>query len=280
MRIQVRDVKLFFDVEGTKLRPAGYRMLEVPTLLLLHGGPGFDHSEFKGGFSRLDDIAQIIYLDHRANGRSDSGAKESWNLVTWADDVRALCDALEIHKPIVMGHSFGGIVAMFYATRYPDHPAKLILSSTSVQPVSERSYSIFEKLGGASARRAAVDFWTNPGEETAKRYNDVCLPLYTQRRLPNGFYSRAVRNPEMRLVFVEQELKALAMIERLQHISCPTLVLAGEEDPITPSADAEDIVAALPPALTQFVRFQNAGHRLFWDQPEAYFETVRRFILM
>jgi pimeloyl-ACP methyl ester carboxylesterase len=55
--------------------------------------------------------------------------------------------------------------------------------------------------------------------------------------------------------------------------------LAGEEDPITPVADAEDIVAALPPALAQFERFQNAGHHLFWDQPEIFFETVRRFIL-
>jgi proline iminopeptidase len=99
------------------------------------------------------------------------------------------------------------------------------------------------------------------------------------RGLPNGFHSRAVRNPEMRLVFVEQELKALAMIERLRLISCPTLVLAGEEDPITPAADAEDIAAALPPALARFERFQNAGHHLFWDQPETFFETVRRFIL-
>ena len=148
MRLQVGDVKLFFDVEGAKLRPVGERMDEVPTLLLLHGGPGFDHSEFKIGFSQLADIAQVVYLDHRGNGRSDSGAREHWSLATWADDVHAFCHALEIEKPIVMGHSFGGIVAMFYATRYPEHPAKLILTSTSVQPVSERSYSMFERLGG------------------------------------------------------------------------------------------------------------------------------------
>ena len=73
MRIQVRDVKLFFDVEGTKLRPVGTRMQAVPTLLLLHGGPGSDHSEFKLGFSQLADIPQVIYLDHRGNGRSDRG---------------------------------------------------------------------------------------------------------------------------------------------------------------------------------------------------------------
>jgi pimeloyl-ACP methyl ester carboxylesterase len=160
MRVQVRDVKLFFDVEGTKMRAAGTRMQEVPTLLLLHGGPGFDHSEFKVGFSQLADIAQVIYLDHRGNGRSDSGATDRWNLATWADDVRAFCDVLEINRPIVLGHSFGGIVALYYATRYPDHPAKLILASTSVQPIGERSYSMFESLGGRAARAArGGDFW-------------------------------------------------------------------------------------------------------------------------
>jgi proline iminopeptidase len=67
-------VKLFFDVEGAKLRPVGERRGEVPTLLLLHGGTGFDHSEFKISFSQLADIAQVVYFDHRGNGRSDSGA--------------------------------------------------------------------------------------------------------------------------------------------------------------------------------------------------------------
>jgi pimeloyl-ACP methyl ester carboxylesterase len=196
MRVQVRDVKLFFDVEGTKMRAAGTRMQEVPTLLLLHGGPGVDHSEFKVGFSQLADIAQVIYLDHRGNGRSDSGATDRWNLATWADDVRAFCDVLEINRPIVLGHSFGGIVALYYATRYPDHPAKLILASTSVQPIGERSYSMFESLSGRAARAAAVEFWTNPKKDTAKKYNHLCLPLYNQRRLPDGFYSRAIRNTE------------------------------------------------------------------------------------
>ncbi len=280
MRIQVGDVKLFFDVEGAKLRPAGEHMRELPTLLLLHGGPGFDHSEFKSGFSQLADVAQIVYLDHRGNGHSDSGLRERWTLETWADDVRAFCEALEIEKPIVMGHSFGGIVAMFYATRYPEHPARLILTSTSAQPVGERSYSMFEKLGGAPARAAAVAFWTNPGKETAKRYSDICLPLYTQRKLPDGFYSRAVRNREMLTVFIEDELKSAAIIDRLRQIECPTLVMAGEKDPITPAADAEEIFAALPPGLGWFECFKNAGHHIFWDQPELFFEAVRRFILV
>ena len=123
MRVKIGDVRLFFDVEGAKLRPDGAKMREVPTVVLLHGGPGFDHSNFKPDFSRLTEIAQVVYLDHRGNGRSDRGDRSKWNLPQWGDDVRSFCEALEIERPIVMGVSFGGMVAMSYATRHPEHPA-------------------------------------------------------------------------------------------------------------------------------------------------------------
>ncbi|MBV8357276.1 MAG: alpha/beta fold hydrolase, partial [Deltaproteobacteria bacterium] len=127
MRIKIGDSWLFFDVNGAKLRPEGPRMKEVPTLLLLHGGPGLDHSIFKPLMSVLTDVAQIVYLDHRAQGRSDRVAPNRWTLQTWADDVRDFCEALEITRPVVMGESFGGFVAMAYAERHPSHPGKLIL---------------------------------------------------------------------------------------------------------------------------------------------------------
>jgi pimeloyl-ACP methyl ester carboxylesterase len=103
MRINVGDVRLFFDVEGAKLRPEESVMREVPTLLLLLGGPGFDHSGFKPDFSQVTDLAQLVYLDHRGGGRSDRGVVERWNLDQWADDIRAFCDVLEIERPIVIG---------------------------------------------------------------------------------------------------------------------------------------------------------------------------------
>ena len=103
MRVQVNGIRLFFEVEGTKLRLTENSFVEVPTLLLLHGGPGADHSGYRPAFSTLSDIAQIVYLDHRGNGRSDHGPKDLWNISQWADDVKAFCDALEIKQPIVYG---------------------------------------------------------------------------------------------------------------------------------------------------------------------------------
>src|SRR4029450_5704678 len=130
MHVFVNGVRLFFDVEGASLVPDGPAMREKPTLVLLHGGPGFDHSIYKPAFSALSDIAQVVFLDHRGNGRSEPGRRESWTLAQWADDVHAFCETLGIARPIVYGASFGGTVALAYATRHPAHPAKLILVST------------------------------------------------------------------------------------------------------------------------------------------------------
>ena len=116
-----------------------------------HGGPGADHSIYKPTYSALTDVAQLVFLDHRGNGRSDPDKSANWNLAQWGDDVRGFCDALGIQKPVVLGVSFGGMVAMSYATRHPDHPAKLILVSTEAKGTSyrERRVELFRELGGA-----------------------------------------------------------------------------------------------------------------------------------
>lgn len=73
MRVLVNGVRLYFDVEGAALVPDGPAMRQKPTVLLLHGGPGFDHTSYKPAYSALTDIAQLVYLDHRGNGRSEDG---------------------------------------------------------------------------------------------------------------------------------------------------------------------------------------------------------------
>ncbi|WP_209437030.1 alpha/beta fold hydrolase [Methylobacterium variabile] len=80
MFVTVNGVRLFVDVENAGLVPEGGVMREKPTLLLLHGGPGFDHGGFKPLFSRLSDVAQVVYYDHRGNGRSEDGDRSAWTL--------------------------------------------------------------------------------------------------------------------------------------------------------------------------------------------------------
>src|SRR5262249_48307460 len=163
MFVEVNGARLFFDVEGAGLVPDGPSMRAKPTLVLLHGGPGFDHSGYKPAFSALADLVQIIYLDHRGNGRSGGEDADTWNLAQWGDDVRTFCDVLGVERPIVYGASFGGMVALAYATRHPGHPGKLILVSTEAAGHShlKRRVALFERLGGsevgALARRRFLE---------------------------------------------------------------------------------------------------------------------------
>ena len=278
VRIRVSDVKLFFDVEGSKLRPEGPVMREVPMLLLLHGGPGFDHSGFKPAFSVMAALTQVVYLDLRGNGRSDSGPIEKWSLEQWTDDVRWFCDALSLEAPIVLGHSLGGVVAMLYAVRYPDCLAKLVLSSTSVQPIGQRSFAVFERLGGPRARDAAMAFWTHPDNASWAVYEELCIPLYTRSAPLTDSFKRAVRNPAMRLFFVERELERLNLLQQLHRIKCPTLIVAGEDDPITPIADIEDVVSALAQDVVRFAQFADAGHGVYRDRPDEFFRVLCDFV--
>jgi pimeloyl-ACP methyl ester carboxylesterase len=282
MQITVNGTSLYFDVEGAGLVPDGPIMRAKPTLMLLHGGPGFDHSMFKPDFSALTDVAQIIYLDHRGNGRSVNADKRTWTLAQWGDDVKGLCDALGIERPIVYGLSFGGFVAQAYATRHPDHPGKLILVSTAARRDLARVLDAFERIGGTSARDVAERFWTNPTPETRATYLRVCHPLYRAKPADtSAAKARPIVNNDVVMHFngPDGDHHTMDFRSALAKIRCPTLVMAGGRDPITPIAFSEEIVASLPVHLVRFERFANCGHGVHGDDPERAFAVIREFIL-
>lgn len=279
MLVSVGDVRLFVDVDGAKLVPDGMTMRERPTIVLLHGGPGFDHSAYKATYASLAEIAQVVYYDHRGNGRSEHGSPDSWNLAQWADDLRTLCDVLGIERPVVFGASFGGFVALNYALRHPDHPARLILASTAARIRMDRALAMFERLGGAEAREVAERFWADPTEENQDEFLRVCLPLYTQRPQPPEILARVVRNPAVMEHFRRSgEATGFDFRDGLGLLRCPVMLLAGELDPIITIEDSKDLAASLPPDLTRFHTFPDAGHMLALEQPEAVLALIREFV--
>ena len=271
--------RLFVDVEGPQFVPDGAGMREKPTLILLHGGPGFDHSSFKPLFSQLADLAQIVYVDHRGHGRSDRCPPEQWTLDTFADDIVRLCDVLGIVRPIVLGQSFGGFVAQRYLARHPAHPAKVILSSTSHHGDLGRKLDMFERLGGVAAREAALMFWTTPNAETWAHYRAVCLALYNQTPPRDALAAgRTVFNEAILFAFVGGEKTTMDLLPGLKAVQCPVLVMAGTMDPVCPLADAEEIAAAIPAPWGRLVVFEHSGHGAWRDEPDAAMRVLRAFI--
>jgi pimeloyl-ACP methyl ester carboxylesterase len=187
---------------------------------------------------------------------------------------------LGIERPVVFGASFGGFVALDYALRHPDHPAKLILVSTAARVRMERAYAMFERLGGAKARAVAEHFWSDPTPANQDEFLRVCLPLYTQRPQPPEILARVTRNPAVSEHFRRTgEARNFDFTDRLPQLRCPVMLLAGELDPMITIEDAEDLAAAIPSELLRFHRFPNAGHMLALEQPEAVLALIREYVL-
>jgi pimeloyl-ACP methyl ester carboxylesterase len=286
MHVLVNGVRLFFDVEGAKFVPEGPVMREKPILLLLHGGPGADHSNFRPAYSPLADIAQIVYLDHRGNGRSEDGPREAWNLAQWGDDVAAFCDALGIVSPIVVGVSFGGMVALAYATRHPAHPSKLVLISTEAAGGThlDRRVALFERFGGPEAGALARRRFLEVRGHDAASLDDwrrLALPHYTRTPRDPDWARRPVSRPEVLRWFTRPggESQTFDLFPDL-HTPHPVsyLVLGGEDDPIHPIESQADIAAALAPHLVQFERFADCRHAVIPDAPERGMAVIREFI--
>ena len=282
MHIDVNGARIFFDTVGSKLSPEGEAMVERPSLIVMHGGPGFDHSLMRPYFDRFADTHQVIYLDHRGNGRS-TGDADTWTLDQWGDDVHGFCQTLGIEKPVVYGLSFGGMVAMSYAARHPEAPSKLVLSSTAATLDLAETYAIMERLGGPEARRIAEAFWSAPTIDGAAEYMSVCMPLYNPSSAkPDGGLGaaarkRAIQRTEVMFHFIEREQAQMDLRPGLAALRCPTLILAGGLDPITPVSCAKAILAALPEGVGELVVFEEAGHGIHRDQPERAEAVLRGF---
>ena len=280
MFIEVNGARIFFDTVGSKLALDGERMREKPSLIVMHGGPGFDHSTMRPYFDRFADTHQVIYIDHRGNGRS-GGDPATWTLAQWGDDVKGLCDALGIEKPVVFGQSFGGMVAIAYAIRHPGHAAKVVFSSTAAKIHLEETFDILESRGGKEARAVAEAFWLKPDDAAFADYIRVCMPLYNPPNTPAADQAvarrRAIMKPEVTRAFSLGEMLTMDMRAGLAKVSCPALVLAGGYDPITPVSCAREIAEGLPKGLGRIEIFDGAGHGVYRDEPERAERLLRDF---
>ncbi len=283
MRINLGDASLWFDVSGPSVIPQGDTTLERPTLVAVHGGPGLDHIIIEARLAPLTDHVQVVYYDQRGHGRSDHSTAESWNLRTWADDLRRLCDALGLAKPVVLGTSFGGFVALTYAGLFPDHPGGIILANTTGGRLDHQSsIEIFRRLGGDEAGEVAQRTFTELTEESEAEFNRVCLPLYSSApgyaEQSRQQRARSIETLDVNLHYFRHEAPHFDPWTLLPSITCPALILAGEDDPMCPLPTVEDLARHLPAKTTRLVRLPQARHEIFRDRPDLAFPAIEEFI--
>jgi pimeloyl-ACP methyl ester carboxylesterase len=283
MRVSVGGAQLFFEVSGHEWALAGDVMERRPVLVGLHGGPGLDGTKLRHQLAPLADVAQVVVPDQRGHGRSDRGAPESWNLATWATDVKGLCDALGIEHPVVLGNSFGGFVAQEYAATYPDHPAGLVLTSTCPRlPGPAETAARLRQVGGEEAEDVFWQNWKSPSEEALKDWRRVVGPLMSARIDADPVLAK-LRDARIETLDVnvsfEAESRAMDLRGRLATVRCRTLVAAGEHDPLIPVSLAQEIVDAIPGDLARLEVVENASHDVLDDNPTEAYRILREFLL-
>ena len=276
MHVEVNGTRLWFDVDGRSLVPDGDRMRDKPTLLLVHGGPGgFDHSYFKPHFSRLTDVAQVVYFDLRDHGRSARHDPANWSFEVCADDVRAFCDAIGLVRPIVFGHSMGGFVVMLYGARHPGHPGALILQSTMARFDLARLVEGFRRFGGDEVAELARRDYSGDdvsADEWARVFAAFGPNVPSPEELGRGIRNRDVNPRGMEL------MRRLDVVDQLPRITSPTLVCVGELDPVTPVGAAHEIADALGPGVGRLEVLAGAGHFAWLDRPDEYWSLLAKFI--
>lgn len=283
MRARIRDTEIYFDVEGAGLVPDGARMKEKPVAFVIHGGPGVDHTSFKPTFSPLSQKLQLVYFDHRGQGRSARGPKESYTLENNVEDMEALRQHLGLDKIVVIGASYGGMVALTYASRYPEYVSHLIAIVTVPDArFLERAKQILAERGTEEQQAIAQHLWdgTFRDEEHLREYFRVLGPMYSltfDPDAPQNSWKRAILSADAINEAFGGFLRTYDVRDQLHKITAPTLVIGARHDWICPPEFSEEIAALIPNSDLRI--FENSGHGVRADEPEALLDAIAGFIV-
>lgn len=274
-KIPIRDTSLYVEVTGR-----GY------PLLLMHGGPGADHWTLLP-FRQLADQFTLIFYDHRCNGRSQGAPVTSMTFENLTADADALRRRLGYERWAVLGHSFGGHVALEYALRYPGSLSHLVLVDTGADSRWSRQNAadLLARRGYSTQKVDLVRRWFN-GQFPPRQmplilmrigsayYSRPSLSLVTRELIHGQWRSRMRPEP---LIFAGRHLlNGWTVLDRLGQISVPTLVIAGRDDFIFPPEHQRQLAAAIPGAQLQVI--DDAGHNPHTEQTAQVMRAVRHFI--
>ncbi len=272
--MRIRDVSLHVKVVGK-----GY------PLVLMHGGPGADLYTLMS-FKRLADSFTLIFYDHRCNGRSTGADVTSMTMDNLTADADALRQALGFDRWAVLGHSFGGNVALEYALRYPQCVSHLVLVNTGgdYRWPSENAANVLAERGYSTEMvelaRRHFNGQIEPDEmfsnlmKLGKAYSPHVSAWQTPHMLIIGAQTKL--RPEAMIFGETQVLKNWSVMDRLGEISAPTLIIAGREDFVYPPEAQEELRRAIPNARLALI--DRAGHNPHDEQTAEVMRLIRSFM--
>jgi proline iminopeptidase len=285
----VNDVRLWYKVAG---HDAGNKA--GAPLLFLHGGPGYNSYSFEAQAGKaLESRLRMIYLDQRGSGRSERPWTGAYSVAAMVEDIEALRRQLGVPKLALMGHSFGGALALEYAAAYPQHVEKVVLVSaaSSIPDACAARVAFLTKrypADLAKARAAAAERKETP-DDCFFAFNAVADDI-RERVNDETMFPDMKKVEEQRAVDAKSGLRNTGELggalwnngflsyrfTRFERLSMPVLVMAGEEDYAIGLPAQRALQKQLPQA--KLVEYPGAGHFLYLDAPQRFTDDVVHFL--
>jgi proline iminopeptidase len=253
-------------------------------VVLLHPGVGLDGSVFLPGAKRLAATHKLYLVDLPGNGHSPDGNREDWTFAGFAAALERFVRKRKLEDWTLLGHSFGGFVAMQYLVDFPGSASRLIASCTDCDeaPADGAPEDPFEGMPEDVAASVRAAFDREPEVESVEDCRRVWLdqmPFFvgaldrveTLRRAFNDVAYRVQVQREG-----ERDWGELHALPALRETDIPVLAIAGERDRAQPPASARRIAEAAPRG--ELLVIEGAGHFPFAEDPEAYWGGVQEWL--
>lgn len=261
MKVPVNNTYLAYDDHGIGL-----------PVLFLHAFP-LNRQMWQGELTALlaDERYRLVALDWRGFGESDITTPVS-TMELFADDVAGLMDALGIQRAVLCGLSMGGYTAFAFLRKYPQRVSGLILADTrpgADSPEAQANRENVARIAETQGTGAIADLQVPRvlSEYTRQHHPEVELRV---RQMIDAATAQGIAAASRGMGQRADSTDLLA------GITCPTLIVVGEQDVLTPPIVAQEYAAQIPGA--QCVVIQHAGHLSNLEQPEAFLQVVRGFL--
>jgi proline iminopeptidase len=273
------------EINGTRLY---YKTIGSGTpIVILHGGPGFNHTYFLPQMQELAKKYKLIFFDQRTCGRSERLVDSAHlQLLNQIEDVEGIRKAFGIDNMILMGHSFGGLLAENYAIKYPEHLKALIL----VNPSAHESRYTIETSENQKKRYTKEDSLERVEimqTDDFKRKEHTAYEKLFRINLRSTFYDRNLvdsitiwlpedfyfRNSLWKWVSIENWFYNIGT--EMANILCPVLIIHGDHDPLPQKAidDLHDRIIH-----SRVVTLKNCGHFPFIEAKKDFFASITKFV--
>jgi proline iminopeptidase len=267
-------VEMVYDMEGSG----------EEIIIVVHGGPGLPHEYFHPLLSNIGRYARLVYFDRRADFLSPRSSQETVSIGEMADDVDALRKTLGLSRVTLLGHSFGGSIALNYALRYPNHVKRLILVSTAsaIENPAEAEHRLLKVLTSEqlSSYRSGEGTGGNTACDRVRRRYRALFPHYfhktpSRQWLDFGVYSAYFDSLARKLVLAGRDA-GFDVRAQVGQIKAPTLVIGGRYDLVTPLNQVEELAKGMP--LARMVVMEHSAHYPFIEENFMFTEWVRQFM--